>query len=119
MLFQDDHIAAIREGRKTATRRDWDDGYNARPSPGDVRMATTHLFESDDECDCYIRVLDVYQEPLGDMDQEDARKEGGYSLDDFREAWAEINDEWDPDQVVDVVEFEYVGRKRPAEVTNE
>lgn len=112
MLFEDQHITAIRQGVKTATRRDWDENYN-RPTPG-VHIAATHLFTSEDEADCYIVVTDVYREPLGDMTHEDARKEGGYDLDDFREAWERINgdDAWDPEQVVDVVEFEYGGRTR-------
>lgn len=114
LLFKPRHIDAIRSGTKTATRRDWAENY-PRPSPGDVRMAVTEMFTTDDECDCYLRVTDVYQEPLGEMDHEDARKEGGYDMADFRDAWREINGEWDPELVVDVVEFEYIGRERPAE----
>ena len=114
LLFKPRHIEAIRDGVKTATRRDWAEGYH-RPSEGDIRMAVTEMFTSDEECDCYLRVTDVYQEPLGEMNHEDARKEGGYGMDDFREAWEQINGEWEPDLVVDVVEFEYVGRERPPE----
>lgn len=114
LLFKPRHIEAIRDGVKTATRRDWAENY-PRPSEGDIRMAVTEMFTSDAECDCYIRVTDIYQEPLGEMTQEDARKEGGYDLAGFREAWETINGEWDPDLVVDVVEFEYVGRSRPDE----
>lgn len=112
MLFQEEHIGQIREGEKTATRRDWAENYN-RPSEGSIRMASTKMFQKDANCDCYIRVTDVYQEPLGEMTEEDATKEGGYSLEEFREVWKEINGEWDPELVVDVVEFEYVGLTRP------
>lgn len=114
LLFQPEHIEAVREGQKTATRRDWSDNY-ARPSPGDVRMAVTEMFTSDEECTCYIRVTDVYQEALSAMTAADAEKEGDYDMESFREAWVEINDEWNPDLVVDVVEFEYIGRERPTE----
>ena len=111
MLFQDDHITAIREGVKTVTRRDWADGYN-RPNPG-VHMATTSLFESDEECNCYIVVLNVYREALGEMTEEDYRAEGGYTREDFEQAWQDINGEpLDPEMVVDVVEFAYGGRTR-------
>jgi hypothetical protein len=113
-LFKPRHIDAIRDGTKTATRRDWADNH-PRPSEDDIRMAVTEMFTSDEECDCYIRVTDVYQEPLGEMNHEDARKEGGYDMAGFREAWKQINGDWDPELVVDVVEFEYVGRERPAE----
>lgn len=82
MLFQPDHIEAIRSGAKTATRRDWADSYSP-PREGSVQMATTEIFTPDDECDCYIIVTEVYRQRLGDMDADDA--EGGYSLSDFRE----------------------------------
>lgn len=114
ILFKDRHIDAIRNGTKTATRRDWADNY-ARPSPGDIRMAVTEMFTPEEECDCFIRVTDVYQQPLGEMTEEDAQKEGGYEMADFIEAWEEINGEWDPDLEVDVVEFEYVDEDRPGE----
>lgn len=112
LLFKEPHIEAIRAGTKTVTRRDWAENYG-RPNVGTVQMATTSLFETDEECDCYVRILDVYQEPLREMDHADARAEGGYDMVDFRAAWRDINGEWNPDLVVDVVEFEYVGTERP------
>lgn len=114
MLFQEEHIKQIRTGEKTATRRQWSDDYTAGPEPGDVRMATTELFVSDDECDCYIVVTHAYEQRLGDMTEADARKEGGYTLGEFRDVWEAVTgDPWDPDEVVDVIEFVYVGRDRP------
>lgn len=113
LLFQIEHLTAIRTGEKTATRRDWADNYN-RPLPGSVQMAVTELFTSDDECDCYIAIEDVYRQPLGAMDETDAQAEGGYTLAEFRNTWQEINgaDAWDAEKTVDVVEFAYVGRTR-------
>lgn len=112
MLFKPEHIDKIRAGEKTVTRRDWE-----RPQvrEGGVYMATTEMFTSHDEADCYIRVTDHYTERLGDISEEQARREGRYSLEEFREAWERINGDWDPDLEVHVVEFEYVGRERPAE----
>jgi len=78
-------------------------------------MAVTEMFTTDEDADCYIRVTDVYQEPLGEMDHKDAREEGGYDMASFQDTWEQINGEWDPELVVDVVEFEYVGRERPNE----
>lgn len=114
MLFKPRHIELIREGVKTATRRDWKDQY-ARPNEGSIVMAVPEMFATDDECDCYIRVESIYQQPLGEMTQADAVKEGGYTLRGFRDEWEQINgaDSWSDDLVVDVVEFEYVGRERP------
>lgn len=114
MLFKDYHVMQIRTGEKTVTRRDWADGYH-RPSEGDVRMVQTDFFQSHEECNCYIRVTDEpYKQPLGEMTDEDAQKEGDYeTLEEFKESWREINGEWNPEKVVDVVPFEYIGTSRP------
>lgn len=116
LLFKDRHIPLIREGTKTATRRDWDDNYHG-VTEGQVYAAVTEMFTSLEKADCFIRVVDHYEEPLGEMTHEDALKEGGYSVEDFREAWRQINGDYDSEQVVDVVEFEYVGREHPEEAT--
>lgn len=107
------HIPQIRAGSKTVTRREWE---RRQVIPGNVYMVTTELFVSHEEADCYIRVLDVYREPLGEMTDADARKEGDYeTVEEFREGYERVYGpgSWDPQKVVWVVEFEYVGRTRP------
>jgi hypothetical protein len=42
---------------------------------------------------------------LGDITPEEARAEGGYSVEEFREAWRQIYGGWDPDEEVVVYEF--------------
>lgn len=115
MLFKDYHIPMIRSGSKTVTRREWSENY-ARPNEGSVQIASDEMFTSDEEADCYIRILDVYEQPLGEMTDEDAQKEGDYEdLEEFRDGYADVygDDAWDPEKEVWVVEFEYVGRERP------
>lgn len=116
MMFQAEHIEMIRNGEKTQTRRDWSPNYSAAPATGDVRMATPASegpFVSHEECDCYIRVTDISEEELGSLSEADAAAEGGYSVEEFRELWEELNDEWVPELLVTAVSFEYVGRSRP------
>lgn len=48
---------------------------------------------------------------LGEISSEDVKKEGYNSLEEFRKAWIEINDKWDPKQIVTVYEFEYAEKK--------
>jgi len=115
MLFQQEHIEQIRSGEKTATRRKW---ATPQATEGGVYIASTEMFTSHDEADCYIRATDVYKQLLGDMTAEDADMEGGYSYDEFVDVWREINGCWDPGQEVTVVEFEYAGRERPEAVTD-
>lgn len=117
MLFKDYHLPMIRSGSKTVTRREWADNYS-RPNVGSVQIASDAMFTSDDEADCYIRILDVYDQALGEMEDSDARAEGDYgSLEEFREGYEQVygGGSWDPEKVVAVVEFEYVGRERPSE----
>jgi uncharacterized protein YhfF len=117
MLFKDYHIPMIRSGSKTVTRREWAENYG-RPNVGSVQIASDEMFTSDEDADCYIRILDVYDQPLGEMTDEDAQQEGDYqTMQEFREGYAKVygEDAWDPEKVVAVVEFEYVGRERPTE----
>lgn len=114
MLFKPYHIEQIRDGRKTVTRREWSEDYNA-PNAGSVVPATTEMFVPDHEVDCYIRIVDHYREPLGELTDADAQKEGDYeTVAEFREGYRRVYGygAWDPDKTVDVVEFEYVGRSR-------
>jgi hypothetical protein len=118
MIFQPEHREQIRSGEKTMTRRQWD---SCRVTEGKTYRATRGgngpqgLFVPREECDCFICVTDVYRETLGEMDATDARREGGYTLAEFRDAWRDINGEWDPDEQVWVVAFEYAGNSDPEE----
>jgi len=109
MLFQAEHIEQIRRGEKTQTRRLWE---SRQAKPGSVHIASTELFTSHDEANCYIRIEDVWTELLREMTVADADAEGGYTLAEFKQVWRDINGVWDPGQEVTVVEFEYVGRER-------
>lgn len=115
MMFQPEHIEQIRSGEKTQTRRDWAENY-AGPSVGSVVMATPANLGpivSHQECNCYIEITRRWREPLGALSTRAADREGGYSVAQFKELWAELNGEWNPEQEVEVLEFEYVGRERP------
>lgn len=122
------HIALIRAHEKTETRREWKENYNG-PVVGAVHMAvsadmvpegTPPIHASHDDCDCYVQVLDKYRQPLGDVTDENARNEGDYeSVAEFREGYERVYGAgaWDPEKVVTVVEYEYVGREKPDRAT--
>lgn len=115
MMFQPEHIELIRSGDKTQTRRDWDDGY-AGPNVGSVAMATPTTLGpivGHADCDCYIRITRRWNEPLGAISTRTADAEGAYTVQGFKHLWEDINGEFDPQQVVEVLEFEYVGYERP------
>jgi len=110
MLFQEEHIRQIRSGEKTVTRRDW---KSPQVKEGGVYIASTEMFCSHEEANCYIRVTDVRKEPLGSITPAGADREGGYTREEFIEVWEDINGEWEPEQHITVAEFEYVGREHP------
>ena len=44
---------------------------------------------------------------LGDFTPEDAKREGGYTLPEFKKVWEQIHDqEWDDSETVYVIKFE-------------
>lgn len=45
---------------------------------------------------------------LGDFTEEDAKHEGGYNLEEFKDVWKELHGEWNPDERVYVVHFRKV-----------
>ena len=102
ILFKDYHIKPILRGRKTQTRRLWPKG--PRVKVGAVHLVKTELFSK--EHHCKIKILDVHQERLGDISADDVYAEGYSSIDEYVDAWIEINGSFDPDQLVYVVAFE-------------
>lgn len=110
MLFQEEHIRQIRNGEKTVTRRDWE---SPQVKEGGVYIASTEMFCSHEEADCYIRVLHVNKEELCALTPSEAEREGGYSMEEFRELWAELHGRWEPAKEITRVVFEYVGREHP------
>ena len=105
LLFKKSYVNKIINGEKTATRRP------KRPmvKPGgeyNIRVGFyTHLPDR-------FRVVKRFQQRLGDMSHDDALREGFRDLDEFHEAWEGIYGTHDPDQVVWVVEFKYLGSDR-------
>lgn len=101
ILFKPEHVTPILEGRKTQTRRVGKRRWNV----GAEHQCRTKLFGAPF---AIVRILDVREEHLGDISLSDARAEGYEGRAGFREVWKRINDVWDPDLLVWVVEFELV-----------
>jgi len=93
--FSKAHADAIVNGIKTQTSRKAKD---PRLQPGaTVRAQVTHFAD--------LEIADVYRKRLGDFDDEDARREGGYTLDEFKEIWKALHGEWNPNESVYVIRF--------------
>jgi len=103
MLFKKYLIEKILSGQKVETRRLAD----PRVKVGRTYAVKRNYFERREDCPL-IKVTRLDYDPLGSMDDYDARREGFESLAQFCEAWEEINGELDPDKFVYIVEFELV-----------
>jgi len=103
LLFKPEHVKLILEGKKTQTRRIW---KRPRVKVGGVYRAKTKLYSS--EYFALIRVTGLHKERLGDISDEDIKKEGYNSLEEFKQAWECIYGSWNPEQEVWVVEFQLI-----------
>lgn len=92
------HADAIVKGAKTQTSRK---AKEPRLQPSViVRAQVTHFAD--------LKIAAVYRKKLGDFDDEDAMREGGYTLDEFKEVWKELHGEWNPNESVHVIQFKLV-----------
>jgi ParB family chromosome partitioning protein len=55
-----------------------------------------------------LRISSVERKRLKYFDEEDARREGGYTLEQFKKLWKKTHNEWDEDQLVYVIHFEKI-----------
>ena len=97
-LFKQSLLQKILAGQKTQTRRI----HTCLLQIGESYGIRTNRFE---KAQARIIITDRRQEKLGDITQEDARKEGFKNLEEFREVWEEIYGDWQPTQIVTVYDF--------------
>jgi len=101
-LMRPEHIAMSLTGVpcwKTQTRRLWKRG---RANVGAVHQLREKLFGPSKGT---IKVLRVHQEHLLDITEADARKEGGYTREQFLQKWFMINPRSPPNPLVFVVDY--------------
>jgi len=95
MVFNHRHYRTVLDGSKTqATRR--------RPDPDIqqgtiVRAAVNHFAD--------LEIMGIERKRLGEYNEADARREGGYSLAEFQDYWRRVNGEWNPDEMVYLIRF--------------
>lgn len=89
------HSDAILKRVKTQTSRK---GMDPRIKSGVIlRAAITHFAD--------LKVISVTRKKLGDFTEEDAKREGGYTLEEFKKVWENLHEEWNPNESVYVIQF--------------
>lgn len=105
MLFKRKHLKKILSGRKTQTRRRI---RRQTYKIGGKISARNGWFK---KAEHRILIKRRFKQRLGDMSIQDVYKEGYETLEEYKDAWIEINGNWNPDEVVLVYEFELVNNE--------
>jgi hypothetical protein len=105
MLFKPKLLVKILSGQKTQTRRTGTKQYTV----GSTQPVSSGYTKPAG----YIKILKKYRQPLCCISEKEARKEGYNSIEEFRQAWLEINGNYNPDQIVTVYEFKIVKKPQP------
>lgn len=96
--FSKAHAEAIARGVKTQTARKSKD---PRLQAGAVvRAQVTHYSD--------LKITNVSRKKLGDFTEEDAKREGGYTLKEFKQVWENLHGKWNPEEYVYVIQFKFL-----------
>lgn len=105
LIFKKAHIKLILEGVKMQTRR----RHKRLLKKGKIYDIKRDWYHNTGH---KILITRIYRQRLGDITEEEARKEGGYTISEFVYVWMRINGVWDPDEEVVVYEFKVVETPR-------
>lgn len=95
MPFNHRHYKAVMAGKKSqTTRRRLDPGLKEGAI---VRAVVTHFAD--------LQIEHIARKRLRDITEEDAEREGGYTLEQFKERWIRVYGGWSPDEQVYIVSF--------------
>jgi ParB/RepB/Spo0J family partition protein len=89
----------IIEGKKTQTSR------TTIPDPKVKAGAIVHASISEPRI-ADLRITSIERKKLRYFNEEDAQREGDFTLNEFKKIWKEVHGEWDEDQLVYVIHFE-------------
>jgi len=95
VAFSHRHYKAILEGTKTQTTRRRPDSQIEQGSI--VRAAVSHFAD--------LEIMGLERKRLGEFTEADARREGDYTLPEFKDYWRRAYGEWNPDEVVHLIRF--------------
>jgi len=92
------HAEEISQGIKTQTARKSKDPRLQKGSI--VRAQITHYAD--------LKITEVTRKKLVDYTEEDAKREGGYTLEEFKQVWKKLHGKWDPEEYVYAIQFDFV-----------
>jgi ParB family chromosome partitioning protein len=99
--FRLNHMKPILDGIKTQTSR------KGIPDPKLKVGAIVHASIWEPHF-ADLRITSIERKRLGEFTEEDAKREGGYTLKEFKEVWKSIHGEWNENESVYVIQFERI-----------
>jgi len=96
--FRLSHMQPILDGIKTQTSR------RGIPDPKIKEGAVIHAAVWEPHF-ADLLVTKIERKKLGDFTEEDARREGGYTLEEFKQVWKDLHGEWNQDETVYIIHF--------------
>ncbi|MCJ7570753.1 MAG: ParB/RepB/Spo0J family partition protein [Candidatus Thermoplasmatota archaeon] len=100
--FRLSHMQPILDGIKTQTSR-----KSIDPKIREGTIIRANLWQP---AFADLIVKKIEKKKLGDFTEKDAKREGGYTLEEFKEVWKNLHGKWDPDEVVNVIIFDKIKR---------
>jgi hypothetical protein len=105
MLFKRPLLNKILKGEKTQTRHP----INRKKGIPDYHVSQkVGMRAGYTKFEAYVIITKKFRQKLGDISEEDARKEGFASVEDFKQTWIKLYGSWKPSIVVWVYEFKLV-----------
>jgi hypothetical protein len=102
MMFKKALLEKVLSGEKTQTRR------STQRKPG-VRVyevgEIVGIRAGYTKYTAYIRITGKRKDKIGNITEDDARKEGFASIEDFKQTWVRIAGKWTPGLIVWVYDF--------------
>ena len=96
LAFTHRHYQAVVSGEKQQTTRR---RVDPRIEAGNIVRADVIQFAD-------LEITDVIRKRLGEMTEDDARQEGNYTLEEFKELWQRSYGGWNPDELVTIIRFQ-------------
>lgn len=102
--FRYSHFKPILDGVKTQTSRK---GLDPKIKEGGTIIA--NIWQPNF---AELFVKRIIRKKLKDFNEEDAKHEGGYTLDEFKKVWKNIHGTWNPEEIVNIVQlYKYINNK--------
>lgn len=103
VVFRLSHMQPILNGVKTQTSR-----KSLDPKIKEGAILKANLWQPDFS---RLKVLKVERKKLGDFTEEDAKREGGYTLQQFQNVWKDLHGDWNPNESVNIIHFQVHEKK--------